>query len=468
MLMGPIRASIRLRLTVWFVLLLALVLGAFGSGVYFLLRNSLYQSLEDSIETRASTLIELVQFEDGRPYLEGQGSTPGLDPGERLNRLYDSNGALTFDGGDANSRVPVNREAVAKSLTGESAIYRVRGGPDAEMIRVQTFSIFREGRVAGVLEVGQSEEDVSDTLATLLLTMVIAYPLTLLLASFGGVFLAGRALAPVDEITSLAHRLSVEGLGQRLNLSLPDDELGRLARTFDDMIARLDEAFQRQRQFAADASHELRTPLTIIKGQIDVSLQMERKPEAYRAVLRGVNDEVDRLIRLAGSLLMLTRADAGQIPLTLETVEVADIVAGVVDQVRPAAQAKQVTLQLRDGAPTSVQADEDLLLQLMLNLVDNAVKYTPSGGWVNVGWTVNGGQVTLRVKDSGVGIEEEHHQNIFDRFYRVDKARSRADGGVGLGLAISRWIVEAHDGRIWVDSTPGEGSIFTVVLPLAH
>ena len=467
-LMAPFHASIRIRLTIWFVLLLALVLVAFGSGVYLLMRHSLYQSLEESIESRAGTLFELVQFEEGRPYLEGQGLVAGLDPGERLNRLYDRNGSLTFDDGATNSNIPVNSDAVAKSLAGESVSYRARGGPEAEVMRLQTFSIFREGRAVGVLEVGQSEDDVSETLAILVWIMGIAYPLTLLLASLGGVFLAGRALAPVDEITSLARRLSAGGLGQRLNLPPSNDELGRLAQTFDEMIARLDEAFRRQRQFAADASHEMRTPLTIIKGQIDVSLQMERNPVVYREVLQGVNEEVDRLIRLAGSLLTLTRADAGQIPLMMEIIDVGDIVAGILDQVRPAAEAKQVNLQFSGGPPASIQADEDLLLQLMLNLVDNAVKYTPSGGWVNVGWTANDGQVTLRVADNGVGIQEEHHQYIFDRFYRVDKARGRAEGGVGLGLAISRWITEAHDGRIWVDSAPGEGSTFTVVLPAVH
>ncbi len=170
-LIAPFHASIRIRLTIWFVLLLAVVLAAFGSGVYLLLRHSLYQSLEESIESRAGTLFELVQFEEGRPYLEGRGLVAGLDPGERLNRLYDRNGSLTFDDGAANSNIPVNSDAVAKSLAGESVSYRARGGPEAEVMRVQTFSIFREGRVVGVLEVGQSEDDVSDTLAILVWIM---------------------------------------------------------------------------------------------------------------------------------------------------------------------------------------------------------------------------------------------------------------------------------------------------------
>ena len=295
--------------------------------------------------------------------------------------------------------------------------------------------------------------------------MGIAYPVTLVVAGFGGIFLAGRALSPIDNITRVARHISAENLGQRLNLRLPDDEVGRLAQTFDEMIARLDDAFRRQRQFTADASHELRTPLTVIKGQIDVSLQKEREPEAYRQVLRSVNEEVDRLIRLAGSLLALTRADAGQIPLTFEHVDVPEVVTGVSDQVRSTAIEKGVRFQLEPGPAAAIQADEDLLLQLMLNLLDNAIKYTPPGGQVNVGWGMNGNQVALWVQDTGIGISREHVPSLFDRFYRVDKARSRAEGGVGLGLAISRWSVEAHGGSIQVESTPGKGSTFTVLLP---
>ena len=295
--------------------------------------------------------------------------------------------------------------------------------------------------------------------------MGIAYPITLVVAGFGGIFLAGRALSPIDKITRTASHISGEDLSQRLNLQLPEDEVGRLARTFDEMISRLDDAFRRQRQFTADASHELRTPLTVIKGQIDVALQKERGPEAYRQILQVVNEEVDRLIRLAGTLLTLTRADAGDIPLAFEDVDVSEVVAGVVDHVRSTANDKGVGLHLDPGPHATIQVDEDLLLQLILNLLDNAIKYTPSGGQVTVGWRMNGNEVDLRVHDTGIGMSPEHLPYLFDRFYRVDKDRSRARGGVGLGLAIPRWIAEAHGGSVGVESEPGKGSAFTVVLP---
>jgi heavy metal sensor kinase len=231
------------------------------------------------------------------------------------------------------------------------------------------------------------------------------------------------------------------------------------------MIARLDDAFRRQRQFTADASHELRTPLTAIKGQVEVALRRRRDAAAYREVLQAVNEEVDRLIRLVGSLLTLARADAGQIPIALETVSLPELVAGAVEQVDPVAKQRDIELSASAGPAVTLQADEDLLLQLLLNLLDNAIKHTPAGGRVTVGWRVNGRQVELWVRDTGVGIAGEHLAHIFDRFYRVDKARSRAEGGVGLGLSICRWIAEAHGGHISVRSAPGQGSTFTAGLP---
>ena len=371
--------------------------------------------------------------------------------------------ALIFDNSAAMGNVTIDAISLDRALAGRSSIRRFEA--DGDPIRARTSPVVRDGQIVGVLEVGQSEDDISETLATLLLILGIAYPVTLGVAVLGGIFLAGRALSPVDKITTQARLMSADHLGQRMDLQLPDDELGRLARTFDDMIARLDHTFQRQRQFTADASHELRTPLTIMKGQIDVALQHQREPEEYRQVLAVVNDEVDRLIRLAGSLLTLTRADAGEIPLELEEVDLPAVIADVVEQLRPSAEHMGVDLKIVPGGPVTISADGDLLLQLLLNVLDNAIKYTPDGGEVSVGWNVAIGHVELSVSDTGIGIAAEHIPLIFDRFYRVDKARSRAEGGAGLGLAISRWIVEAHGGSIRAESTREKGSLFTVSLP---
>jgi heavy metal sensor kinase len=274
-------------------------------------------------------------------------------------------------------------------------------------------------------------------------------------------------LAPIDKLTRLARRISAEDLSQRLNLPASDDEVGRLASTFDEMISRLDGAFRRQRQFTADASHELRTPLTVMKGQIEVALQSDRDAESYRQVLRTTNEEVDRMIRLVGSLITLARADAGAIPIAREPVNLGDLAASAVEQMRPLAQQKELTLTVEPDRSTVLQADQDLLLQLLLNLLDNAIKYTQPNGAVTVGWGTGNNAVQLWVKDTGAGIPSEHLPYVFDRFHRVDKARSRADGGAGLGLSICRWVAEAHGGSISVESTPGHGSTFMVTLPLS-
>ena len=464
----PIPLSIRLRLTLWYVLVLAAVLAAFGAGVFLVLRQALYNNLDESIQNQGNALLGAIRYEGGSPSLVADAISGNSADAEQFVRVFDASAELTFDSSGIVGDVPVAPEVVDSGLRGETSMRRVKIKEDDDLLRVLVLPIRLDGRVVGVLEVGQFEEDVSDTLTTLLLTMGVAYPVALVVAILGGVFLAGRALSPVDKITTLARRISAERLGQRLNLRLPDDEVGRLAQTFDEMIGRLDDAFRHQRQFTSDASHEPRTPLTIMKGPIDVALQKQRGPKEYRQVLQAVNDEVDRLIHLAGSLLTLTRADAGQIPLALERVSVADVIADAEGHLHSQALQKGVELQLVSSNGVTVHADEDLLLQLLLNLLDNAIKYTPSGGQVTIGWTGRESHVELWVRDSGIGISQEHIPHLFDRFYRVDQGRSRSEGGVGLGLAISRWIAEAHGGSIRVESVPGEGSTFTVLIPMSR
>ena len=425
--------STRLRLTLWYVGLLSVLLASFGVAVYLVTRQALYSNLDESIEAQAAAVLGTIRFEEGRPLL-ADGTTTRLV---------------------------------------EDGFIRVFGLPDQRstsrdsQLRVMTFPIVRDGGTVGLLEVGQSDDEVADTLLTLLLVMAVAYPVTLAVAGLGGALLAGRVLEPVDRITGLARRISADDLGQRLDLELPNDEIGRLARTFDEMIGRLDEAFQRQLQFTADASHELRTPMTAVKGQVEVALQRERSPAEYREVLEKVNDEVDRLIGLTNSLLTLARADAGGIPLVLEAVDVQTLISGIVEQMQPAAAAKDVVIDVEPGPTATILVDEDLVLQLLLNLIDNAVKYTLGGGRITAGWDTSGDHGELWVRDTGIGIPPEHLPRVMGRFYRGDDARSRSEGGVGLGLSICHWIAQAHGGSLRAESVPGQGSTLTVVLPIA-
>lgn len=454
--------SIRLRLTLWYVLLLAITLAIFSAGVYIALRQTLYKNLDDSLEGRADIIAQLVT--DGGRLSTSEVALPG-DPvdGEEFARVYDLNGDLAFDNTSKLFPVAEDLDAIQAALSGKTTQRGVDIG--RVNLRVMTSPIRSSGDIVGVTEVGLSDEDVRQPLRILLVITAIGYPLALLIASGGGVFLAGRALSPIDALTRTARKISAQDLSQRLDMRLPDDEVGRLARTFDDMIARLDDAFRRQRQFTADASHELRTPLTAIKGQTEVALQRDRDVEGYKQVLRTVNSEVDRMMRLVGSLLALARADARQIPISSERVALGAVVSDAVEQIRPAAERNGISISLRGDDQVKLMADQDLLLQLMLNLLDNAVKYTPNGGTIDVSWSGSNHHAEVAVSDSGPGIAAEHLPHIFDRFYRVDKARSRAEGGVGLGLSICRWVAEAHGGSIQAASSPGRGSTFTVRLP---
>lgn len=453
--------SLRFRLTLWYVLLLAITLAVFSAGVYLALRENLRSNLDSSLDARASIVSGLVADDAGLDVIgvEIEGDTV---EDEDFMRVFDASGAVVLVSTGGRTAPDVDLSAVERALAGEESHRTVGGGGS---LRVLIAPIRSEGEIVGAVEVGLTDEDVRDTLSSLLLIIAVAYPIILGVTSAGGLFLAGRALSPIDRVTRVARKISAEDLSQRLGLDLPDDEVGRLARTFDEMIERLDGAFRRQRQFTADASHELRTPLTAIKGQTEVALQRERDPAAYREVLRGVNGEVDRMIRLVGSLLTLARADAARIAINREELSVRRLVTDAVEQVSPAASERGLTLTLEPGEDVRLIADQDLVLQLLLNLLDNAVKYTSAGGAINVSWRAADGQAELVIADSGPGVPAEHLPHIFDRFYRVDVARSREAGGAGLGLSICRWIAEAHGGFIEATSEAAGGTTFTVRLP---
>jgi heavy metal sensor kinase len=452
--------SLRVRLTVWYVLLLAIILAAFSAGLYLAVRSNIYGNLDDSLDARSQVLGAAVTFDGNGPTLSGA-DAPADPQGETFARVFDSSGQVTFDNTNANTATTIDQRIITAALHGQTT--RANASSKEENLLVLTRPITRDGATAGVLQVGISREDARDTLSALLFVLAVGYPLTLILASAGGVFLAGRALAPIDRLTRVARRISAEDLHQRIDLEVPDDEVGRLARTFNDMIARLDDAFERQRQFTAHASHELRTPLTVIKGQTEVALQRDRDVESYQRILEGVNLQVDRMIRMSQSLLVLARADAGQLLPSSEPVEIGGVVREAVDQLLPAAEAKSIEIAAA-GTPATTSGDRDLLLQLLLNLLDNAVKYTPDYGFIRISWS-GGDEIRIDVSDTGQGIPDADLPHIFERFYRADKSRTGTNAGAGLGLSIASWIAEAHGGRLDVQSKEGLGSTFSVRLP---
>jgi heavy metal sensor kinase len=317
-----------------------------------------------------------------------------------------------------------------------------------------------------MVEVGRSEADIQALLGRLRLLGAGGSFVALVWAWFGGYFLARRALAPVDQITRAAQKISGEDLSERLNLPLPDDELGRLAAAFDDMIERLDQAFRRQRQFTADASHELRTPLAVIRSQAEVALRQPRDAAYYSRVLGSIGEESERLTRLAENLLALARADDRQ-PVACEPLDLEELVAEAGARVAPRARDRGIQLTVTIEPIGAVRGDATWLTQLLLNLLDNALRHTRANGRVQLSLGPASSGALLQVSDNGEGIPPEHLPHVFERFYRADRARSRAAGGAGLGLAICAWVARAHDGRLEVASTLDRGTTFSLWLPTA-
>jgi heavy metal sensor kinase len=294
-------------------------------------------------------------------------------------------------------------------------------------------------------------------------------PLALLLASAGGYFLARKSLAPVTDMATQARGMGAARLSERLEVSNPRDELGTLALSFNELLDRLEKSFEQQRRFVADASHELRTPVAILQGETEVTLSRpDRPPEEYRETLAILRDESHRLAHIIEDLFTLTRADAGQYPLKLRDLYLDELAADVLRRTRSLALAKGLTLTSSIQPELPLHADEDLLRRMLLNLLDNAIKYTPAGGMINVDCRLDGNSYVLRVSNTGPGIPAELQSRIFERFFRADKARSRSEGdtgGAGLGLSIARWIAEAHLGRLELTQSDNSGTTFTAFLP---
>jgi heavy metal sensor kinase len=456
-------ASIRVRLTLWYVALLAVILVAFSGLLYVSLARSLREEMDLTLVTEAQRLIATMDFENGTPRL---GEAPDNLRIGTVAALYDSTGRRLI-AYDPRQPLPSLPDALSRAAqAGQS--FDTASLQDRTQWRVLTVPVTENGIEIGILQVGRPVAEVDATLRQLALLLAVAVPLTLLVASAGGLFLAGRALDPIDRISRAAAAIGADDLSRRLNFRGTRDEIGRLAATFDRMLDRLDRAFRRQRQFTADASHELRTPLTMLASQIDVALERKRSPAEYEQLLRSLREDAARMTQLVSELLTLARADAGQQVLTKEQLDLSELVRSIVPAMQPLAVQRGLGLTEDIQAPTSVSGDQTRLTQLVINLVDNALRYTPEGGRVSVSVGRDQEWAVLQVHDTGVGIAAEHLPHLFERFYRVDAARARADGGSGLGLAIAQWIAQAHGGQISVESELGRGSTFTVRLPLVR
>ncbi|MCC7369240.1 MAG: HAMP domain-containing protein [Chloroflexi bacterium] len=460
----------RARLALWYIGLLAATLLGLGLLAMVLVDRTLTAALDASLNARTRTVEQAVLHEleeEGREN-ERRGShlidelasqAIGLD----VLRIWDARGRL-LGGWEDGARIDASaaRSLSAPTVTG-SGDERLTSGM---RVRLMTRQLTYRGRASGTVQVGRSTAENERVLGQLQLYGVAGTLLALALAGIGGIFLAGRALAPIARMTREAEAIGADDLSRRLALNLPDDEIGRLARAFDSMIARLEVAFERQRQFTADASHELRSPLGIIRTQLDVALSRPRTPDEYADVLRGVRTEHERLAHLLDRLLTLARAD-GPGAVTLVPTDVQELVADLGVSVAPQARVQGVRLEVTLDDVPEVNGDPIWLTQLLLNLLENALRYTPAGGSIRLRLGCAGDGVAIEVADSGVGISPEHLPRLFERFYRAASSRERASGGAGLGLAICAWVARVHGGRLTAESTVGKGTTMRLWLPAA-
>jgi heavy metal sensor kinase len=337
-------------------------------------------------------------------------------------------------------------------------------GDDIDELRVYSLHLTYAPQIG--LQVGVSLEETREIQRDVRGILIVLLLFTGTVAPLSGWFLANRALVPIRATARTAAEINETGLSRRLDLAASEIELEVLAQTFNAMLDRIEQAFQRQRQFTADAAHELRTPLSIMRTHLEVTLSQPRGAADYYTALLSLQEEVQGLSHLANSLLSLARADTNDLPLEIRDFDLSLMLNAVVDQFRSAAEDKGIALSEEIAPHLRIEGDEDRLIQVVYNLIDNAVKYTPDDGQVRLLAQPKDQQVAITIEDTGPGIPDTKLTQIFERFYRLDSARNRAQGGFGLGLAIAKRIVDLHGGAILVNSTPDQGTQFTIALPL--
>lgn len=451
--------SVRSRLTFYYAFALAGILLLFSVGVYLLVRADLSRQMDLQLAHDLDVVSAVVRNEQ-----------------EDTAEIERQAGACVFRI-ESGGRVLVSTRSFRQA--GLSSVHTAKWPKDTTRIvespahgtyymRAEDVLIRREeaeDRSPSMVHVtvARDARPMQHSLQSLATIMVIGFLCAIGLAVAGGYFMAGRVLSPVGAMASKAMAITADRLSERLPVHNPDDELGRLATAFNSTLARLEDSFDRLRRFTSDASHELRTPLTAIKTVGEVSLRNGNDPSACREAISSMLEEADRLARLVDSLLTLTRADAGTARLSHEPTDLGELVTEVVECLRVLADEKGLKLSMDAGDKITADIDRATLRQAVMNLLDNAVKYTPEGGSIAVAVRNVAGRGVVEIKDSGPGISKEHRGRVFERFYRAEKARSGVSGA-GLGLSIAQWAAEINGGTIELETEDGAGSTFSIVL----
>ncbi|HEV2802582.1 MAG TPA: heavy metal sensor histidine kinase [Pyrinomonadaceae bacterium] len=464
--------SVRARLTLWYVSALALILVVFGVAVYVMLSRALNRRVDDALRSTLEISITSLTHdtqEGQSPQSAAQSTTAELSHPQQAMMIFDGEGRLLAEHPyeeDFHIRLP-DLSAIPAD---EVYLYTVAEEDDADdhhRLAVRRVRI-PPANTPYIILASQPLKAVEDELESLREILYFATPTALLLAGLGGWFLARQGLAPVAAMARSARRIGAESLDRQLPVANPRDELGQLATAFNELLARLNAAFAQQRRFMADASHELRTPLSVMSTAADVTLKKEhRNEEEYREALQLMAEQTHRLSRIVRDMFALARADAGHYPMQKRALYLNDLLEEVARAGGLLSAGKNVTVELTNLPEAAYHGDEDLLRQMVLNLLDNAVKYTPAGGVVRLCLTRDADEYLLTVADTGPGIPLEAQAHVFERFYRADRARSRAeDGGAGLGLAIASWVAEAHNGSLELANSDHNGTAFLIRLPI--
>ena len=457
-------SSIRTKLTLWYVGVLAIVIIAFSAGAYYLLTNALSRDTDERLVEMAGNFDVALKAE-----LEDENGTTASEKA-----ISEAVNEMRFR--DYQFQIVTTHGKVIASTANFSFV--VTGLTDDKFQTVdfnsQPQRIYASPLINGQKEykllVFHSLTEQNRLMARLATIFFVSIPITLILAGFVGYFLARKSLSPMAEMGRQAAQIGAKNLHARIEIKNKTDELGRLAAVFNNLLSRLEASFEQQRRFMADASHELRTPLAIVRGEAEVALSKDDRQAAdYKESLNVVHDESKRLTKIVEDLFMLARADAGQFAAKFAPIYLDEVAGEAVRSIRVLADRKNIGLSFSAENEMPFSADESLIRRMFLNVLDNAVKYTLPGGHVKVECRENGGHYEITIADSGIGVPDDERQSIFERFYRVDKARGRNNdtdaSGAGLGLAIAQWIAETHNGKISLVSSGQLGSIFSIEFP---
>ncbi len=465
--------TIRTRLTFWYVTLLTVSLIIFGVIFSYTLSRIFMNHIDRQIGSVANMMVHTVVRPKGQVFVPGNFDLIleryfGVRTSGTYIQVLDIHGKIVARSSNLKEAVlPLSKETYEGAVHG-SMIYEVVHTVGRHPVRIVTKPLVLQGTgLVAIVQVGSSLEFVEEILDSVFYIFVIGVIASIIIASAIGWFLARQALKPVSEITETAHRIGAESLDERIDVESPQDEIGMLATTINEMMERLEKSFLQIKQFTADASHELKTPLTIMKGEIEIAMRSGADVTHMKEALGSNLEEIDRMSYIVRNLLDLTKIEAERDTALTERVDLSKVLAERFESLKRFALDRGVDMRILKSEPAAVIGDPVRIGQLFFNLMDNALKYTPSGGVVNVSLENDGSSAVVKVSDTGIGISALELPFIFDRFYIVDKARTRSVGGAGLGLSICKEIATSLGGTIDVESTKDKGTTFMVKLPFA-